>query len=147
MREDFQKDLREGHISDCPCCGRHAQMYRRKFHSSMALQLIRLYRLGNVKEYVHASKLILPNCTGIGDFSKAKYWGLIHPKDKADEGKANGYWLLTWEGEKFVTGKISIPKEVRVFDDHVVEVSAETITISDALGAKFDYQALMRGEA
>lgn len=75
IKEAFQRDLREGHKSDCPCCGRYAQIYRRRFHSSMAAQLIKLYQLAPHGEFVHASELILPNMTGIGDFSKAKNTG------------------------------------------------------------------------
>lgn len=142
---DFLARLKAGNQCDCPTCGRHAQIYRRKFHSSMALQLIQLHRLGGAKDYIHASKLIMPGVTGSGDFSKAKYWGLIHPKPATDEepGKASGMWILSDAGEQFVRGTLRIPSEVLVFDDRVEGQSAETISIQEALGSKFNYHELM----
>jgi hypothetical protein len=152
VRRGFQEDLKNGQHADCPCCGRYAQIYRRKFHSSMAYQLMRLYRMGGNLRFIHASKLILPNMAGIGDFTKAKYWGLIIPKDKAiydteTDKKSSGFWRITPEGEKFIKGLIAIPHEVYVFDDQVLGVSHEGITIRDALGTKFDYQQLLEGNA
>jgi hypothetical protein len=148
VRNAFNEQLYSGHHSDCPCCGRHAQIYRRKFHASMALQLIRLYRMGGHLQFIHASKLILPQVSGAGDFSKAKYWGLIIPKDKAiyeteTPGKANGYWRITPLGEQFIKGLIRISREVHVFDDRVCGFSPDTITIRDALGTRFNYDELM----
>lgn len=152
VKQDFQHTLQTGKQSSCPCCGRHAQIYRRTFHSSMAYQLIRLYRLGGANQFIHVSKLILPNMAGSGDFSKAKYWGLIIPKDKAiydtdTPSKANGFWQLTQEGVEFVKGKTDITREVHIFDDEVVALSPDTITIREALGNKFNYDELMDARA
>jgi hypothetical protein len=147
--EAFKARLKGGDACDCPVCGRHAQIYRRKFHSSMALQLIRMYQLGGGKEYIHASKLIVAGVSGSGDFSKAKYWDLIFPKPTTDneESKSNGFWILSDKGEQFVRGEIRIPREVLVFDDKVEGISTETISITEALGTKFNYQELMETHA
>lgn len=152
VKRGFQENLKSGAQEPCPCCGRHAQIYRRKFHSSMAYQLIQLYHMGGCKEFIHASRLILPNMAGIGDFTKAKYWGLIAPKDKAiydtdTTTKSSGFWRITPAGEKFLRGLIRIPREVLVFDDAVLEESLETISIRDALGTKFNYGELMGASA
>jgi hypothetical protein len=141
---DFRERLKCGDVGDCPTCGRHAQLYRRKFHSSIARQLIKLYRLGGTAHYIHASKLILDGVTGAGDFTKAKYWGLIHSRINTDaDTKSNGQWMLSAAGLAFVQGKLRIPAEVMVFDDEVTDESAETISINDALGDRFNYHELM----
>jgi len=150
VKRAFEQELKSGHHCECPACGRHAQIYRRKFHASMAYQLIRLYRMGGCYQFVHASKLILPNMAGIGDFTKAKYWGLIVPKDKAiydtdSDKKSSGYWRITPNGEKFINGMIRVPREVHVFNDEFLGACQETITIAEALGSKFNYEELMRG--
>jgi hypothetical protein len=152
VRQEFQHVLKKGEQSDCPCCGRHAQLYRRTFHSSMAVQLIRMYQLGGCQKFTHASKLILPGMSGSGDFSKAKYWGLIVPKDKAiydtdTPSKANGFWRMTPAGQQFVNGLIAIPMDVTVFADEVLAESRQTITIREALGTKFNYDELMEARA
>lgn len=144
VRQAFDAALREGEACDCPTCGRHAQIYRRKFHASMAQQLIRLFHLGGVMGYVHASRLILPGVTGTGDFTKAKYWRLIEQAETTDDAvKSSGLWRLTQSGVLFVKSSMSIAREVMVFDDEVLGMSQETITIAEALGDRFNYQELM----
>ncbi len=141
----FMESLKQGEACDCPTCGRHAQIYRRKFHASIARQLIRLYRLGGTAHYIHASKLILPDVSGAGDFSKAKYWGLICQQlvNTNPDTKSSGMWMLSPAGGLFVRGLHRIPREVFVFDDEVRGMSAETITIAEALGDHFNYHELM----
>jgi hypothetical protein len=144
----FMESLKQGEACDCPTCGRHAQIYRRKFHASIARQLIRLYWLGGTAHYIHASKLILPEVSGAGDFSKAKYWGLIYQQINTDpDTKCNGMWMLSAEGVAFVRGQHRIAREVFVFDDEVQGMSAETITIAEALGDRFNYHELMEARA
>lgn len=141
---EFLSRLKEGDKCDCPTCGRYAQLYRRKFHASMARQLIKLYRLGGTAHYIHASKLILDGVTGSGDFTEAKYWGLIHSRINTDaDTKSNGQWMLSRSGLAFVQGKLRIPAEVTVFDDEVTGESVETISIHEALGDRFNYHELM----
>lgn len=145
---NFKARLKAGDQCDCPTCGRHAQIYRRKFHSSMALQLIRLYRLGGAHDYIHASQLIIHGMAGSGDFSKGKYWELIIPKPAAndDPSKCSGLWMLTDDGLAFVRGQLRIPREVFIFDDKVEGRSAETVNITEALGSKFNYYELMEAK-
>jgi hypothetical protein len=149
VKMQFRQELERGSHTDCPCCGRYAQIYRRKFHSSMAVQLIRLFAQGGASQFVHASNLIINNMAGIGDFTKAKYWGLIYPMEKPDDDaarKTSGYWRLTSHGEAFVRGAIAIPREVTVFDDRVLAMGRETTTIRQALADKFDYSELLHGD-
>lgn len=149
VSEAFMDALKQGDSCDCPTCGRHAQIYRRKFHSSMARQLIRLYRLGGSAHYIHASKLILPDVSGAGDFSKAKYWGLIYQQviNTNPDTKSSGMWMLSADGIAFVQGRLRISREVLVFDDQVRGMSNETISISEVLGDRFNYHELMEARA
>lgn len=144
VRDEFLRQLKAGAQIECPTCGRHAQIYRRKFHASMALQLIRLYRLGGETSYIHASQLIIHGVSGAGDFSKAKYWGLIVPRMNTDaHTRCNGMWMLSADGVQFVLGALRIPDEVHVFDDKLFGVGTREITIKDALGKRFNYHELM----
>lgn len=143
---DFWKRLNAGESLDCPCCKRHAMIYTRKIHTSIALQLINLYRLGGHVAYIHTSKLIAPGSSGIGDFSKAKYWGLIEPKENTDDDKkSSGYWRLTSIGIAFVRGKQSVAGAALVFDDKVIGFTDDPTDIRAALGHKFSYDELMNG--
>ena len=137
--------LFSGEKLNCPCCGRYAQIYKRRIHLSVALQLIQLYKLGgrNERRYVHASVLIPKGNTGTGDIGKAFYFNLIEPKPVDPYNNSSGYWRLTEIGCKFVEGTEQIKKTVFVFNDEVIGSDEETVTIRDCLNNKFDYLELM----
>ena len=145
MEEQFLHSLKKGWKGDCPCCGRWTQVYRRTIHTAVALQMIRLYRLGGHSGlFVHASRLIPDGQSGSGDLSKAKYWNLLREKPhEVGQKKSSGYWSLTAEGVAFVTRAKMIPQYALVFDDSVLAFSPEMIGIEAALGKKFDYNELM----
>lgn len=137
--------LEDGEGTDCPCCGRYAKLYRRTLHSSVALQLIRLYQLTRGDTYAHASNFILRDMTGVGDFTKAKYWKLIEEKPhEAGDKKSSGFWKLTDLGTAFVEGIAGVPRYAIVFDDTVQRFAGASWYIHDSLGKKFSYSELMR---
>lgn len=141
----FINDLLKGEKKDCPCCGRNAQIYQRRLHHTAAKKLIDLYRLGGDKDYVHTSRLVERGETSIGDFSKAKYWDLIH-EAPADSGikKTSGLWRLTEKGVSFVRGQVTIPRTVQIFDDRVFGFSGDLVSIQQCLASGgFNYQDLM----
>lgn len=141
MRDEFKKKVVDGESMPCPCCQRHAQAYRRSIHHSVAAQLIKLHRLGGT---AHAKELIMPNMSGAGDLSKAKYWRLIEQLSGDDpKKKTSGHWRLTRLGRDFVKGEISILKYAHVWDDEVLAFSGPDVFIKDCLGDKFDYSELM----
>ena len=144
-KEKFNRTLDEGGECDCPVCGRFAKVWKRRIHTGIAIQLIELYKLGGYTDYVHTSKLIAPGASGVGDFSKAKYWDLIQempePVDQLDK-KSNGYWRLTRRGVDFVLNTAAIQEYAFVYDDTVLKFDGNTVTIEDCLGKKFNYNEL-----
>lgn len=144
---DFLNRLKGGEKTDCPCCGRHAQMYHRHLHHNAAKKMVQLYRLGGAVEYIHTSRLIEDGETGAGDFSKGKYWGLIAEAENNWEHKrTSGNWKLTPKGVDFVLGRITIPKTALIFDDRVFGFSEDHVDIHSCLASGgFSYADLMRG--
>lgn len=144
MNHEFMSKLRAGHEGCCPTCGRYAQVYFRRIHTSVALQLIQAYKLGGDTMYIHTSKLIAKGTSGVGDFSKAKYWKLIDemPHTPAEK-KSSGYWKLTDLGVEFVLHGLKIQKFAVVYDDKVIDMKGALLSIEDCLGDKFDYGELM----
>lgn len=147
MSADFMKRLREGFKGDCPCCGRHAQVYKRQLYGTSVRMLIVFYRLGAAEKFVHYSDAVKQFGLGhIGDFNKAKYWGLVKKKPNDDESKSSsGSWMITEAGKDFILGKSSIHETAYVFDDQVIAFSEQLVGVKEALGHKFDYQQLMEG--
>lgn len=144
----FKAQLISGEKMDCPHCGRYAQIYKRHIHATIANQLIMLFKLGGHSgKYVHAADIIPDGQAGPGDLTKAKYFGLIQPMpDNNEAKKSSGYWTLTDDGHKFVTGKKEIPAYLLIFDDKVIGKSEDTIYISDALDSGgFNYGELING--
>lgn len=148
QKDAFMRALREGKkLLHCPCCGRSAQMYDRTIHQSIARQLILLYRAGNGphRDYVHTRELLLPGTSGVGDFSKAKYWQLVEEIgiNENKKRRTSGLWRLTQKGVDYVTNRLAVPKHAYVYDDELWSLSDDTATIQDALGETFDYAAVM----
>lgn len=144
---DFFEDLRAGNKMTCPCCKRYAQVYRRKLHHTVAWQLITLFKKGGDTKYVHVRDLVTRGMSGAGDFTKAKYWGLIQECPVEEDGKkSSGFWRLTEAGSLFVRGILPIRKTLLVYDDKVIGDSDGVVYINDCLGKKFNYMEMMGEE-
>lgn len=142
MTEFIDKILDNTKGCVCPACGRFAKVYRRRLNSTVAKQLIHLYRSGGDKDFIHSKHFV--NGTGVGDLTKAKYFGLLEsaPNDNQSK-KTSGLWRLTEDGVDFVRGDITIPQYVMIYNDEVLGFSENDVFIKDSLGDKFDYQQLM----
>lgn len=146
LRAQLRKKLDDG--TDCPLCGQHAKIYRRKINSTLAKALITMYRTNDWlpdggSDYMHVPSL--PGDTH--EASQLSWWGLIDEEvvRRPDGGRA-GYWRLTWRGRCFVENKIKLPKYAEVYNGKVVGMdSSEMVTIKDALSARFNYSDLMTG--
>lgn len=146
QRDEFWKRMKDGEKGDCPCCRRHAQIYKRRLHYTIAWQLITLYKLNGYADWINAVHLLMPGMHSTSDFPTARYWKLIErrPLGTGDDGKkTSGWWRLTASGMGFVLGSATITKVALVFDDKVLDFEGEEITIRDALAGRFDYSALM----
>lgn len=145
QRDSFMNALRDGQRLNCPCCGRHAQVYKRSMHHTAARQLITLYRLGGHSDFVHAREFIGLNEGGGGDFAKARFWGLLEKKDleEGEDKKSSGLWRLTHKGVLFVQCKLTIDRFVFIYDDKAERFDGPQVNIKDCLGTKFSYYDLM----
>jgi len=133
-----------GEVATCPCCNATQKVYKRRVHSSVARDLIKLYKVGGAEKYVHYSKF--RTTAGSGDIAKARFFGLlIHkPKSPLDRvRKASGYWKLSTKGIMFVEGRIAIPEYVKVYQNEVIGSGFWTVFMQECLGDKFNYDELM----
>ncbi len=134
----------------CPCCGQYAKIYKRKMTAFTARAMIAMHRW-YADEYVKMPQLIRRHLTDLtqgGYATLGVYWGLIEEETvRREDGGRAGYWRLTNPGREFVLGLKSVPKYARIYDGRCLGFEGETFTIHDALGTKFDYNALMNGTA
>lgn len=152
-RDELREQAETG--GRCPCCSQWAQVYYRTINAGMAAGVVGLYRwaLAHPGEFAH-----LPTVLGrrSAEEAKLRYWGLIEEESalRPDGGRA-GYWRLTEYGASWALGRIRLPRYVRVYDGRRLSKPQATsrsgklrpdVGIRDALGTKFDYDELMRGE-
>ncbi len=131
----------------CRACGQYVRTWRWKFHSTLAVGLIRMVKRHNQgEEWVH-----VPSIEGRTHcLSRAALWGLVekHPVNVDKTKRASGLWKATEKGMEFVYARVSIPSHVFVSDDTLLGYDESClIDIRTALGKKFDYLELMNGDA
>ncbi len=146
-REELLMAVANGGTVDCPCCYQTAKMYSRLIDSRMAAGLIAVYK--HEDEWVHIPTLAnetlkLGNQLG-GVLAKLRYWGLLEEeKRRRKDGGRAGFWTITDKGVEFVERRVKVKKYAKIYNNRVIELHGDEITIDDALGEKFDYEALMK---
>lgn len=137
-RQLVHDNLAEG--INCPCCGQHARLYARTIHSTMARELIHIYRTQGTG-WFHLPTVIGHNG---GDITKVRYWGLLQEDEaRREDGGRAGHWRMTGLGVDFVKGQVSVPKHAHVYNGKLLGLSGDQVRITDCLGKKFDYATLM----
>ena len=127
----------------CPCCGKHGQIYRRKFNSVMARSLIILYKAGPNFEWINLiHEAAKTHGQVIGDYGKLEWWGLAE-REESDDGVATGRYRLTQKGLDFLFNRIEITSHAREYRSNVREFIGGKINIRKAIGDHFDYHELM----
>lgn len=127
----------------CPCCEQYAKLYRRSITSPMARGLIKQYREAG-REFAHTASLVKSETH---EASQLSWWGVLEEANRIrpDGGKA-GWWRVSDLGAAFARNEVRLPKYAYVYNGKVVRMdSAKTVSITEALGVKFNYQELMRG--
>lgn len=138
-RKHWQEGVR------CPCCNQLVKLYKRPLYGTIAVNLIRLYKLSH-RDFHHITKILLPNSSGGGDFAKLIYWGLVEeqPKDPDDPtARTSGMWRITQKGIDFVTGNALVYSHALIYDGQFLGMAGKEVGIKEILGKKFNYEELM----
>lgn len=131
---------------NCPVCDQNVKIYQRPINSTMARQLIHGYMLYGIGQWFHHSEMNI-NRSGTGDFAKLENWGLIKGKYHCageDGKKTSGLWAITQKGAEFARNEITVPKYAILYNQTLLELTGDQISIKDALGEKFDYLNIMK---
>lgn len=139
----LRQRVQEGAI--CPCCTQLAKVHKFKFYSGTAMLIMRMRGMCDRSPdgWVHARRDFAAVGINIDHFNfyKLKHWGLVVAKAASDDEDKNssGYWKLTPLAIDFIERRCAIPTHVYFYDDRVLRMSKERITIDEALGTKFSY--------
>lgn len=144
MNEELNKD--KGFV--CPHCGSFCKRYYRKMNANMCVVMIALFRkkkFGFVKieEFMRVNGF-----QRSGDFPYLVHWELLEKMqgERPDGSSRNGFYKLTEKGRKFVLCEIMVPQTVIMYNGKCEGFEGASITIKDALGKRFDYAELMKGD-
>ena len=134
-------------ITVCQCGGR-SKLYRRKLNSGMAATLCWLVANGN-GEWVHTSKM--PRWAVVGrEFGKLFFWGMMEMQEEdGDEKRSSGIYRVTEAGRAFAMEETDAPSHAFIRSPRSQFLTLDTrssVTILEALGQKFHYAELMRGD-
>ena len=128
--------------STCPCCGQYVRVYKRKLNSIMAKWLIWLVRRDRSSDELWHD--IRRAAVRGGDYAKLLHWGLVAHKQNTDPSKrTSGLWRPTSIGVQFALNQCRAPSHVHIYNNRPVAFSTRSVSIVEALGARFDYQELM----
>lgn len=133
------------HGAPCPCCTQFAKVYRRKINSSMAHDLILMWRAFD-EDWGYLPDLRKQrSLKGNREESKLRFWGLVEETaELRDDGGRSGWWRVTPHGVGFIRGAVSVPKYANIYNGRLLKLDyTDYVNIWDALGSKFNYQELM----
>ena len=127
----------------CPCCTQMVKAYRRQINSRQARCLIAIYRAAGT-DWCHIPTVEAKLGLGGSETGRLRHWGLITElQARRDDGGRAGWWRITDRGERYVQGKLRVPRYARIFNARCLELYGEPVGILDALGTEFNYTELM----
>lgn len=129
---------------NCPCCNQKVKLYPTLLNKDMAVTLIKMYKLDKAgREWVHIQSELKPIN---GNYAKLVHWGLLESDfRRKEDGGRSGMFRITEKGRMFVTGQITVPKKVNLYNAKKYGESVSQINIKQSLGEKFNYNELMEG--
>ena len=136
----------------CPCCERHAQIYRNKINANRARGLFWLIRSsldgGVARLWVDVAETAPRWLVRSNQLSFLRHWRLVERRGNNDDStrKHTGIWRPTELGIRYAQGEERVPLHVFTLFDRVVKFSDEVADVRAAAGVDFDYGAMMRGE-
>lgn len=157
-RDRLEREMRAG--VDCSCCGRLVQLYRRKFSALMAGTIVWLVRQseatrtvprtdptsatspGNARAHgwVCWAKDAPPTIHRMHEISRVVQFGLAEPGRWRG---GSGWYRPTPLGFDFVLHGANIPAAIETYNDTVVTVDKERVTVHETLPG-FNLDDLMK---
>jgi hypothetical protein len=126
----------------CPKCGQRVRVWKKSIISTAVASLCRLVAMYRGEALHHDEFTVLLKDR---NFSQLKLWGLVETAENRDPAKrASGKWHPTEKGIEFVAERRVVPKFVVTMNNVVERFEGPNIGVRGALGARFDYQELIR---
>lgn len=113
----------------CPTCGHLIGPRRERLTTGLVSLLSKFARALEMedKQYLHLQKELNLSKSEYNNFQKLRYHDLVYRKGLA------GCWGLTQLGKDFIYGTVSIPQEVFVRNNQVVNQGSGLVFVYDVL--------------
>lgn len=123
-------------MDNCPYCGAKTLKYWHKLTPILVHTLMKFYDASLIKQ---KNVLHIPNDVDLtkqeyNNFQKLRFHALI-AKYKENCIHKRGYWLITSRGFDFLFNRISVPKKVQTYRNHVVNHSDTLVYIKDVINS------------
>lgn len=141
--------MSEVEFCDNPRCGQRLPQARKESLSKIKVEI--LMSAGQVVADTMVNRFKLkdvPACMAepshYNNFQKLRYHGLV-AKAKSDGQPVLNEWVITRNGFRFLRGRVSLPKYVKIKSNHVVERSDTLVSLTDVwrgapyLETQFEY--------
>lgn len=147
-REELKAHLDEG--VECPVCGQFAKVYKRALRAALVVSLIHIYKffrtnpatewLDDTPAYLRTVGTYTTN-----DVALLRHWRLLEPRPgvRGDGSWRTGSFRITHEGRAFVRGVLKVPRFAVLYNQELLQLEGDLISVKDALGDDFDYSELM----
>lgn len=144
LRIHWGETIRHGG-GHCPVCARWGSIYKRGINRTMARSLIWLNaQEGDAEGWIDVPSTGPKDVLRTNQLSTLKWWGLIQRKPNNDpKKKCSGIWRVTDAGKEFISNATRVPKYVFTYNDDVMFVSDETVSLGDCFLDDFDYRQVM----
>jgi len=133
----------------CPCCSQLVRLYKRALHAEMVLFLYKLAREYKKDPRPYTTRELIPSLTkSASDGTYLTRWGIIKKitAGKNSTGGMAGGYVPTQKGLAFLRDRIKVPSHVFMQCGKTMGFSERQISVREALGSRFDYEKLLRGE-
>jgi len=141
-RRAMMKVIRQDTKTDCPCCGRNVQRYRRHLHKEQADFMVELLRHGGDKRFIQSSTVMGHDASTTKSSTDAAY--LVWPGIELLEVEGKGHYRITGKGMRWLRGRLRVPAWFDTMLGTVIGTAPEKVTIHEVLGTKFNIHKVLR---
>jgi len=157
VRKWFNRRILTGQPIRCPTCDKHAEMYHRALGFGLIYILVTQYHKEG-QAFVHTPSVVpeyvmitmksgKQKKVSLREGAKLAWWGLMEEEKRLrpDGGRA-GFWRVTDLAVQFIEGNVKMPSHCWEYQGWQELDRRRYVTCQEALGKRFDLDALLRGE-
>jgi len=137
MRNNWNKVI-EADGGYCPCCGKWGKVYKMKLSQHLALSLRWIALHGEQDGWIDvqnkAPRWMLKSKT----YNLLEHWDMIE-----SQSHRSGVWRATVTGLLFISGDVTAPSAVHIYDNRKWGVEDEQTTFRGCFGKHFDFEEMM----